>query len=63
MHILPHAESVKEAFFVGCLHKLRGTVFAISNELAAEILCDGSFVRACEAHQQSRLKFSHDRER
>ena len=57
MHILSHAKSVNESLCVGCLHKLRGTVFAIANELAAEILCDGPFIRACEAHEQSRFEF------
>jgi len=40
MNLIPHVKGAEEAFSIGCLHELRGTIGSIADELAAEILCD-----------------------
>jgi len=42
MNLIPHVKGAEEAFSIGCLHELRGMIDSIADELAAEILCDGS---------------------
>ena len=37
MNLLPHVKGAEEAFGIGCLHELRGTIGSIADELAAEI--------------------------
>ena len=59
MNLIPHVKDAEEAFSIGCLHELRGTIGSIADELAAEILCDWALVSA----EQSRFEFAHDQER
>ena len=40
INLIPHVKGAEEAFGIGCLHELRGTIGSIVDELAAEILCD-----------------------
>ena len=63
MNLIPHVKGAEEAFGIGCLHELRGTIGSIADELAAEILCDGALVSASKALEQSRFEFAHDKER
>ena len=43
MNLIPHVKGA-EAFGIGCLHELRGTIGSIADELAAEILCDWALI-------------------
>ena len=40
MNLIPHVKGAEEAFSIGCLHELRGTIGSNANELAAVILRD-----------------------
>ena len=59
MNLIPHVNGAEDAFGIGCLHELRVKIGSITDELAAEILCDW----ALKALEQSRLEFAHDQER
>ena len=63
VNLIPHVKGVKEAFGICCLHELRGTIGAIADELAAEILCDWALVSASEAVEQSRFELETSRVR
>jgi len=63
MNLIPRVKGVEEAFGIGCLHELRGTIGSIADELAAEILCDWALVSASKAVEQSRFEFARNRER
>jgi len=56
-------KGAEEAFGIGCLHELKGTIGSIADELGAEILCDWALVSASKALEQSRFEFAHDQER
>jgi len=60
MNFIPHSKGAEEAFGIGCLYDLRGTDGSITDELAAEILCDWALVSASKALEQSRFEFAHD---
>ena len=55
MNLIPHVKGAEEAFSIGCLHELRGTIGSIKDELAAEILCDWALVIASKALEQADL--------
>jgi len=44
------------------VHELRGMIGSITDELAADILCDWALVSASKALEQSRFEFAHDRD-
>jgi len=60
MNLVPHVKGVEEAFKIGCLHELRGTIVSIADELAAEILCDWALVSTSKALEQRQFEFAHD---
>jgi len=53
MNLVPHVKGAEEAFDIGCLYELKGTIGSIADELAAEILCEWSLVSASKALEQS----------
>ena len=56
MNLNLHFKGAEEAFGIGCLYELRGTIVSIADELAAEILCDWALVSASKALEQSRFE-------
>ena len=41
MKLIPHVKGAEEAFSIGCLHELRGTIGSIADELAANYCVTG----------------------
>jgi len=61
MNLNPHVKGSEEAFGIGCLHVLRGTIGSIADELAAVFVrlgprqcqCDWALVSVSKALEQS----------
>jgi len=49
MNLIPRVKCAEEAFGIGCLHELRGSIGSIADELAAELLCDWALVSSSKA--------------
>ena len=53
MNLIPFVKGAEEAFSIGCLHELRGTIESITDELVAGILCNWALVSASKTLEQA----------